>query len=364
MASRGSGIRYASIARAGVSVVIALWPQVLALGIGVLSGCMAYLVGLPLPWMLGPMIGNTVAALLAVPIAAPAKLRPFVIPVVGVMLGSTVTAEVLRQLAQWVPTLLLLPIFLICASAVSYAVYRRIGGYDVVTAYFSAVPGGLNEMLIVGTEAGGDERRIALAHASRILLVIAFVALFFGFVLGVSTGGTDASVWIGVGEIGLCDYVLLGLCAVLGVLLGQAVRLPAAAVFGPMILSAITHATGILTVAPPTIFIVAAQITIGSIIGARFIGATLRQIRHDLMLAAMSALAMLAVTLFFAELIAVFSGIPLSQAFLAYSPGGLTEMALLTLAMGQNVAYVSIMHIVRITMVIGTAPLVFKWLQR
>jgi uncharacterized membrane protein AbrB (regulator of aidB expression) len=63
----------------------------------------------------------------------------------------------------------------------------------------------------------------------------------------------------------------------------------------------------------------------------------------------------------FAEVIVMISGIPLAQAFLAFSPGGLTEMSLLTLAMGQDVAYVSIMHIIRITMVIAVAPFAFRW---
>ena len=62
----------------------------------------------------------------------------------------------------------------------------------------------------------------------------------------------------------------------------------------------------------------------------------------------------------FAELIAISSNIPLAQAFLAFSPGGLTEMSLLTLAMGQDVTYVSVMHIIRITLVIAIAPTVFK----
>ena len=69
---------------------VELRSQLLALGIGLFCGVSAFFVGLPLPWMLGPMIGNTVGAILHAPVVAPNQLRPFVIPVIGVMLGSVV----------------------------------------------------------------------------------------------------------------------------------------------------------------------------------------------------------------------------------------------------------------------------------
>ncbi len=341
-----------------------LLPQFTALAIGLGGGLAAYFGGLPLPWMLGPMIANTVAAMLRAPIAGPDQLRLFVIPVIGVMLGSGVTAEIFGLLGTWVLTLLLLPVFLVCAAGISYAVYRRIGKYDPVTAFYSAMPGGINEMLILGADAGGDERRIALAHAARVLIIIVFVALFFGLILGVSSGGRGAIQWIGVYEITALDYAILGGCAVAGLLLGQWLGLPAAPVFGPMILSGVAHIAGWVTVAPPTIFVIAAQITIGTIIGTRFIGATLAEIRTDIGLSAIASLLMLIAAVGFAELIVLISGIPLAQAFLAFSPGGLTEMSLLTLAMEQDVTYVSLMHIIRITLVIAVAPFIFKWTRR
>lgn len=338
--------------------------QVLALAIGLVCGLAAFAIGLPLPWMLGPMIGNTIAAMARVPVRGPDRLRPLVIPIIGVMLGSGVTAETLRQLGAWVPTLVLLPVFLACAAGVSYAIYRRIGGYDNVTAFYAAMPGGLNEMLILGGEAGGDERRIALAHAARVLLVILFVALFFGLFLGVTTGDPDAQGWVALDALTLWDYVILALCAVLGSWGAKLIGLPAAPVFGPLILSGFAHIVGWVTVPPPSILIIVAQITVGTIIGTRFVGATLREVRQDITLAAIGSLAMLGVAVAFAAAITGLSGMPLSQAFLAYSPGGLTEMSLLTLAMGQDVTYVSIMHIIRITLVIAIAPFVFRWTRR
>ncbi|MEJ6396329.1 AbrB family transcriptional regulator [Yoonia sp. 208BN28-4] len=330
----------------------------LALTISLIFGVGGFLAGLPLPWMLGPMIGNTLAAMLGLPIKGPDRMRPIVIPVIGVMLGSSVTVALFAQLTGWIPTLVLLPVFLMCAAGTSYAAYRKIGGYDPVTAFYAAMPGGLNEMLIMGGEAGGDEKRIALAHAARVLIVILFVVLFFGLFLGVNSTGTAG--WVALDDLSISDYAILGFCAVAGVYLGRWLRLPAAPVFGPMILSAVAHIAEWVIVSPPTIMIITAQIVIGTVIGSRFVGVKATDIARDLSLAVVASVGMLIFAVLFALVIVAISGMSLSQAFLAYSPGGLTEMALLTLAMDQDVTYVSVLHLIRITLVIAIAPLLFR----
>jgi uncharacterized membrane protein AbrB (regulator of aidB expression) len=75
-------------------------------------------------------------------------------------------------------------------------------------------------------------------------------------------------------------------------------------------------------------------------------------------------LGMLVVAVAFAFIAAELTGLQASQIFLAYSPGGLTEMLLLALAMGQDVAFVSVMHLLRILLVIMGAPLVFGRIGR
>lgn len=338
--------------------------QTTALIIGIFGGVIAHFAGLPLPWMIGPMIATTIAAMLRAPVSGPQRIRPIVIPILGVMLGSAMTPALFGMLGNWVVTLMLLPVFLICAAGASYAVYRRIGGYDPVTAYFCAMPGGLNDMIILGGEAGGDERRIGLAHAARVLMVIVFVALFFGAVFGVSSNGQGAARWIGLGDITLRDYVVLGLCAVLGAWIARRLGLPAAPIFGPMILSGATHIAGLVTVAPPTLFVIAAQITIGTVIGTRFVGTTVAELRRDIGLSVISSFLMLMIAVTFAEAIVLLTAIPHTQAFLAFSPGGLNEMALLAIAMDEDPAYVSLIHIIRITLVIAAAPLVFGAVRR
>lgn len=304
------------------------------------------------------MIGVTIAAMSGLPIAAPVTLRMIVIPIIGVMLGSAVTPDVIGQIGQWAATMALLPLVLFVLGGLSYLTYRYLGGFDPVTAFYAAMPGGLNDMVIMGEEAGGDPRHIALAHAARILIVIFSVALVFGLIFGIRASGGGQN-WQSLTSITAFDYLILGLCAALGPSFGRLLKLPAAPIFGALILSGLTHVTGWITAAPPTIFIIVAQVVMGTVIGSRFKGTTIKEVGKDLGLATIASTLMLLSGAGLAIIIGKLVGMPTSQIFLAFSPGGITEMSLLTLAIDQDVAFVSVTHLVRIAIVIAAAPVLF-----
>jgi membrane AbrB-like protein len=316
-------------------------------------------VGLPLPWMLGPMLVCAVAALGGAPLAGPQTLRPVVIPVLGVMLGSGFSPEILGQLGAWAGTFALLPVFVAVSGLTSWLYYVRVGRYDRRTAFFCAAPGGLNEMILLGAENGGDERRIALAHAVRVFLVIALIALAFAALEGTTTAGL-ADAHTGFGDLAPRDAVLLLGCALVGVPAARLARLPAPGLFGPMVLSAALHIGGTVTVPPPTPLVVVAQLIIGTVLGCRFVGSTFRETGRDILLGAGASALLLAITVVFAVTVASVSAAPWTQAILAYAPGGLAEMSLLALAKNQDVAYVATAHVTRIVVVLFAVRPVFR----
>jgi membrane AbrB-like protein len=224
------------------------------------------------------------------------------------------------------------------------------------------MPGGLNEMVVLGRDAGGDDGRIALAHAARIVIVVSLVAVWFRLIAGYDLGdrsqfGKSFAVipWLDLG-------VLAG-CGVLGFFLGRWLRLPAPTLIGPMILSAIAHLTGLSQNPPPREIVTVAQLFLGTIIGCRFVGAGAGAIGRALLVSLGGTLIMLTITVLFAVVLHGAFGQPTEQILLAYSPGGLAEMSLVALAMDAEVAYVAIHHVIRITLVVLFAPLVFRLMR-
>ena len=309
------------------------------------------------------MIVVTIAAISALPLKPPILLRKILLPVIGVMLGAGFHPSLLDAPAAWIGPLLTLPAFIGLAFAAAFAIFRNIGKYDVVTAYFAAAPGGLNDMMIIGSEAGGNERQIALAHATRILIVVAMVSLFYGLVLNVTTTGSDRP-YVTFADVPLRDLAILAACAVIGALGAPYLRVPAPQILGPMVLSGLVHITGVTDAPPPSLIVNAAQLVLGTVIGCRFLGVSIREMAKDLATSAIATIAMLAAALIASYAVAQVTALPMDQVFLSYSPGGLVEMSLLALALGADIAFVATLHILRIVLVIAAAPVVFRAFKR
>lgn len=334
-----------------------------AIVLGVATGALFNWATLPLPWMLGPMIATAIAAMLRAPVAAPSGLRPYVIVVIGVMLGSGFSPDFLDQIGLWMISFACLAVYLAVCAIVTVPYYRYVAGYDGPTAYFAGMPGGLSEMMIVGEEMGADDRAIVLAHASRIIIVVALVAIWFRVVQGI-----DLSDRSGFGtsfiEIPLFELGVLLAAGVAGFFLGRALRLPAPALLGPMLISAVVHLTGMTSNPPPQELVIAAQILLGTIIGGRFIGVAPRKIMTALGLSLGATTLLLCITFAFALSLYSVLGQSLEQVILAFSPGGLAEMSLVALAMDADIAYVASHHLVRISLIVAIAPLAFRWFAK
>ncbi len=222
----------------------------LALAIGIVGGWLAFQTRLPLAWMIGAMAATTAAAALGAPIAMPGFFRQIMVAVLGIMLGSGFSPDMLEHLGDWGVSLSTLVLYGVTAGGAGFVYFRRVWGYDRVTAYFAAMPGGLAEMVLVGTQMGGDARIISLTHAARVMLVVLALPFAFRLLIDYDPGASPA-IGLPLAEVASADLAILTVCAAAGYVLARACRLPAAALVGPMILSAAVHLAGWTAAKPP-----------------------------------------------------------------------------------------------------------------
>jgi len=279
------------------------------------------------------------------------------------MLGSGFSPQMLARMVDWWPSLSALALYAAVAGGAGWLYFRTVWSYDPVTSYFAAMPGGLTVMILVGTEMGGDPRVISLSQASRLLLVVFALPFAFELLAGYQPAARPPA-GLPLLEIAASDLLVLGVCALVGGLVAQALKLPAAALVGPMVLSAAVHLLGWTAAKPPLELVAAAQVVVGSALGARFAGVTLRQISRSMLAASGATVLLLAATLAFALGLAGIAGLPVYPLVLAFSPGGLAEMSLIALAIGADPAFVATHHIVRICLVVMLAPAAFRLLVR
>lgn len=332
-----------SLARFGLALIVAS-----------LGGALFAALGLPLPYILGAMSFCLLATLVRLPVATPKIVRPPMSAIIGVMLGSGFTPDIVSSLGTWIGPIVGLGFFLATAALACVTFYRKVAGYDAATAYFAGMPGGLMEMTLLGESYGADARRIALAHSARILIVVFTLPFLVEQLSGQSISASAAG---STAPLVLESVLWLAGTAIAGIALGHILRLPARVLLGPMIVSAIIHGAGISSFRPPAEIVMVAQIVLGASIGCRFAGITARELGGVLALAAGSTAILLTITLTFAYAVAPFVPYSPIDLILAYSPGGLTEMGLIALALNTDVAFVAGHHIVRVVMVSSGAAL-------
>lgn len=331
------------------------------LALGTLGGAVFYALRLPLPWMLGAMCFTLVGSLARWPIAPSRRLRPMVVVVIGVALGSSFAPGLLHRLIDWLPLTLAVVVATLIMHAAGWFYLRRVAGFDADTAFFAAAPGGIYEMSAQGAQAGADERRILVVQAIRIFLVVLSVPISLKL-LGFVNGSTMA---IGTGRVGeLEDAAILVACGLIGWPLALALRLPNPPLIGPMLLSALAHGFGATDFSPPSYLVAAAQVGLGTSLGGQFKGFGLATLAHVGRHAIGVMVLMMLICLVAAGLVDLFFTIPPAIVMLTVAPGGIAEMSLMALAMKADVAMVTANQLVRILLVQFSVPPFYAWLRR
>ena len=308
------------------------------------------------------MTATTIAALSGVRLDAWSSLRTVMICVLGVLIGSSFTPDILGALPKWAGAILILIVHMGVVSVLCHAFLHRIAHLDQITAFFSSAPGGLTNMVIQAEEAGADVRAVSLIHAARILVVVAIVPVYFRLTHHISTSMLPPSPVHG--RLTLEELAILIACAVGGTAVGNMLRMPTPALLGPMAVSILAHVTGTSHIAPPSALVAAAQVVIGAGIGLRFVGSRFADLTHSVIYGAGSALIMIVAACVTAEVTSRILGLRMEAMVLSLVPGGLTEMSLVALALGIETAFVATMHVVRILLVIVGAPLLFRGFSR
>ena len=315
-------------------------------------------VSLPLPWLLGPIVAGLVAALIGIPMCSFAPANDAMRTILGVAVGATFTPVLLASMLGFWPTLLMIPLMVGVIGAVGVPYFQRLWGYDFPTSYYATMPGGLQDMLLFGEEAGGDVRALSLIHATRVLIVVMVLpfvfAIFYDVDMSQPVGAPLLSVPWG-------QLLLLAAAGIAGWRIAAFVGLFGASILGPLFLTAALSLAGIIEHRPPAEAIQAAQFFIGFTIGVKYAGISWRELRVDVTAGVLFSVLSLGVGAVFAMLILRAGWLPFTEAVLAFSPGGQAEMAIVALVAGADAAVVVAHHLVRIVFVIMGAPLVDRW---
>jgi membrane AbrB-like protein len=341
----------------------ALTRAVLWAGLGLATGLAGWglgAVGLPSSYLFAALLVGIAAALwgraeLDVPHGAFVAAQA----VTGVTLGAYLQASSLSTLAAaW------LPVTLVCAGTLGLSLgtgvlLSRTTGVDPPTAALGMVAGGASGIVTMASDLGADDRLVAFMQYLRVLVVVLLMPLVVAFAFPGHHGeGVQLAHEAVLGDPG--DWIATLLLAPAGLLAGRAIRLPAAPLLGPTILTGMVVLAGVDLAVPPLLREVA-FVLIGLQVGLRFTVATLRQMGRLLVPVLLSVLALMAACFGLAELLAATTSASLLDAYLATTPGGLYAVAAAALGTGADSTFIIAVQSLRLLVMVLLAPAAVRW---
>ncbi|HMQ40703.1 MAG TPA: AbrB family transcriptional regulator [Paracoccus sp. (in: a-proteobacteria)] len=309
---------------------------------------------MPLPFLFGPMFACLIAALMGAPLLGAKPISDAARTILGVAVGASITPAVIHQIPQMAGSVAFVPLYIAAIGLVGVPYFHKICGFDLPTSYFAAMPGGLQDMVLFGKEAGGDVRALSLIHATRVLVIVTIVPAILVYAMDrplVQPVGAPAI------DLPLTELLLMAAAAILGWKVAERIGLFGAAILGPMIVTAALSLSGMIEHRPPREAILGAQFFIGMGIGVGYVGVTLLELRR-IVLSGMIFVLILAVLAFAVTEAVVQLGLATPiEGFLSFAPGGQAEMTVLAIVAGADLGFIVVHHLVRLTLVILGAPL-------
>lgn len=322
--------------------------MVATLAAGIAGGFAASYAHLPLPWLLGSLFIIMALSLAGAPVRLIPWGRPAGTVVVGAATGLQFTATVVAKLVTLLPLIIAAAFLSTIVGAIGGLLFMRLTGVDRATAFFATVPGGVVETMNVAPQYGGQLEPIMVAQTTRVALIVVLAPFLVIFLAG-SAGQNPA-----------IAAAVLPWLPVLGLLAGSAMvaallartRSPNAWLIVPLFISAAASHLGLMDGRMPDLLLIAAQVVIGSALGAQFRPEFLTRLFGLLWGAFLVVLFAAGSMAVFGAAIAWLMGYPVPTMVLAMAPAGLAEMVLTGKLLGLESTLIAGFQLMRIIIVL------------
>lgn len=323
--------------------------------IGGLGALVAFMLGLPAPFLCGPALAVTAAGLAGLRLSVPKSLRNATFVVVGISMGTSVTPDVIDAAKTWPLSFLAVLVTVVILLYVAYWILHHGFGYDRNTAMLAASPGHLSYIISLTAETKSDLASVSVIQSVRVLALTLAVPLLVEYLDLVSI---EPIVLISPMPPLVLGLTILGSLAVGWIFMRW--RFPAALLLGGVAVSIFIHITGLTSGGVPNWLSQPTYIVLGSLIGTRFSRASLRDMRKAFLAGGVVTVAVVLLASIVAVLISRLIGVPLNAVMIAFAPGGLETMAAMAVMMHADAAYVGSHHVLRLLFLSVLMPWVLR----
>ncbi|MDO4231868.1 MAG: AbrB family transcriptional regulator [Lautropia sp.] len=315
--------------------------------------------GIPLPWLLGPLLLTAATRIAGVPTQCPPAVNKFGRWVIGLSLGLYFTPEVAGQvMAHWALILFGI-VYALLLAWLGSAVYQRKAGLDPATAWFAAAIGSASEMANMAKRNGARIDQVVSAHSLRVLIVVTIVPFAFQW-----HAGDMVPVERSAGVIDWFGLALLVAGSLVAVWFFERLRIPNSWILGAMTFSMCLTLNDISLTAMPPWLSWAGQLAIGWSLGDKYRSDFFRTAPRLLGWVTVLTLSFICLSALLGWAIASAASLPAATMILALTPGGIAEMTITAKALGLGVPLVTAMQVMRMLAVVLSTEFVYRrWMK-
>ena len=323
-----------------------------------IGGLTLGLLGMPAGYLSGSILMVAIASLAGRPMLIPLLPMRILLVLIGISLGAVVTPATLNGMATYPLSIAVLLGAMVCISVSGASYLRVVHGWDKMTAYLAAAPGGLSQVMGLAIELDADIRAIAIVQTIRVAIIAVGLPAGLSLLGLVHHGARSIGGVFNPAQLG--ELAILIAVSTAAALVAHRVRFPGGLLFGAMLASAALHGSGTIHVLMPWWVTNTVMMAFGAVIGSRFAGTPLRLLAHFIGAAFGSFAVAVAVTALFAVALVSILSLPIAEVIIAYAPGAVDAMMLLALALNLDPVYVGAHHLVRIFFVSLAMPLLAR----
>lgn len=315
----------------------------------------------------GALIGSLLAAMVfnaiypVIPIY-PKDLRLGIQILSGMVIGTQFTQDDIKTLKTMVLPVIILVVMILSINVGFAYLMSRYTALSFMTSFFACAPGGVSDLALVAADFGASMEHVALLQLFRLISVI----IIFPPMMRKMVPPSDKVLKTEImreekDKPRALNYLIsLGVAFTGGVVFVMS-GIPAGAILGSIFAIALLNLATDKAVYPAPLKPLV-QIFAGCYIGSKVTFQTLMQGKLLLLPALILLIELFVMAFLTAFVLYKVCHLNWSTAIFSATPGGITEMGLISEEMGLETPKIVLMHTFRILAVLGVLPLIAQYL--
>lgn len=330
------------------------------LAIAFVGAWFGLIIGLPLPWLLGPLLITLMIGSFGISNQCHIRWRKTGQVIIGMALGLYFTPELINALSIYWIFILIGILWSMVLSLILATLQYRFNGLDWATAWFASAIGSASEMVNIAEKHQAQVDKVAATHSLRILILVVLLPLFMSFYLDIDWNMSSATVQ----PFDVLSTAFIFIVALAIAKLFEQFNVLNAWILGPISIIGLLSYFDVLQHNLPNWLIAFGQLCIGWSLGSKFPFGFLKDSKQFLFLTILFNLMALVLSIGFVIGLIQWVAVDEKVLLLGFSPGGIAEMSLMAKVLGLSVPIIVAFQLSRLMFVILTTRFFYRLTQK